>query len=126
MLFADADGVVAATFFPADRRPQQIQNVETALLVMEEVGCTVSTRADDVVNGVRDKTLELLWTIIHSLQASRLAAKAIPSGMECARQKSRWPIFLGGHPSHAAPPEGGTSRRSTDSPSFPLVPSQAL
>ena len=67
-MYAEETGLVAATYLPADRRPQQIQNVESALLAMEEQGCLVTVRADDIVNGIRDKTLELLWLVIRDFQ----------------------------------------------------------
>ena len=60
---------MASTHFPADRRPQQIQNVDSALLALEEAGCTIDTAAEDIVNGVRDRTLGLLWSLVHQRQA---------------------------------------------------------
>ena len=60
--------LVASTHFPADRRPYQLQNVEAALFAAEEAGCTLDVRGEDIVNGVRSTTLNLLWTLLSSFQ----------------------------------------------------------
>ena len=80
---------MASTHFPADRRPQQIQNVDAALLALEEAGCRIDTAAEDIVNGVRDKTLGLLWTLIHQRQA-RLCL--FPAGWLSVRQARPGPL----------------------------------
>ncbi len=60
--------LVASTHFPADRRPYQLQNVEAALFAAEEAGCSLDIRGEDIVNGVRSTTLNLLWTLLSNLQ----------------------------------------------------------
>ena len=83
---AGEPGLVASTHFPADRRPQQIQNVDAALLALEEAGCRIDTAAEDIVNGVRDKTLGLLWTLIHQQQACFRLSPASLLSIRHARQ----------------------------------------
>lgn len=48
----------------------QLSNVEAALFAMEEAGCRVDLRGENVVNGVRSTTLSLLWTLIRDFQVS--------------------------------------------------------
>ena len=63
-------GLVAATHFPAERRTLQIQNVDSALLELEDLGVAFDASAEDLVGGVRDKTLGFLWSLIAGLQVT--------------------------------------------------------
>ena len=67
-LCADAPGLVASTRFPVERRTFKIHNVEAALLALEEHGCQIHVSADEIVNGVRSSTLQLLWILLSRCQ----------------------------------------------------------
>lgn len=65
---AGEEGLIAATICPAERRTQRIQNIDLALLALEDQGCQLGVTADDIANGARDKTLELVWIFASEMQ----------------------------------------------------------
>ncbi|XP_065332885.1 protein abnormal spindle [Cloeon dipterum] len=67
---------------PAISRLQKIHNVGVALKCLEDKGFTVKNlTATDIVMGHREKTLSLIWQIIHNFQVPRFnkAARVIQS-----------------------------------------------
>lgn len=51
---------------PASTPVHRLCNIQVAFNALESVGFAQSTRAEDVLNGHREKTLNLLWTLITS------------------------------------------------------------
>jgi len=66
--------------FPCDRRPMQLHNTNLALSALQAAGVQlqalpttsglVSLKPEDIIDGDRERTLSLLWTVARTLQLS--------------------------------------------------------
>jgi hypothetical protein len=82
----DAPGLSQQARFPADRRPLALHNVGLALDALRAAGVPTDTlptarglvalRAEDLVDGDRDRSLALLWAAARALQLPRLLKPA--------------------------------------------------
>lgn len=58
---------------PPVSRLQKIHNVEVALKALENAGYAVqNVKSVDIVAGHKEKTLSMLWQIVHNFQVSGL------------------------------------------------------
>jgi len=61
---------------PAVSRLQKIHNVDVALKGLEATGLTITNlRPEDIVMGHREKTLSMIWQIIHNFQVGLITLK---------------------------------------------------
>lgn len=68
-LVTGADNLIQKVRVPAVSKLQKIHNVEVALKGLAEAGCQVKNlTSKDIVMGHKEKTLSLLWQIIHNYQ----------------------------------------------------------
>jgi abnormal spindle-like microcephaly-associated protein len=68
-LITGAENLVHKLRVPAVSKLQKIYNVEVALKGLAEAGCQVKNlTSKDIVMGHKEKTLSLLWQIIHNYQ----------------------------------------------------------
>jgi abnormal spindle-like microcephaly-associated protein len=68
-LITGSDSLIQKLRVPAVSKLQKIHNVELALKGLAEAGCEIKNLiAKDIVMGHKEKTLSLLWQIIHNYQ----------------------------------------------------------
>lgn len=94
----DAHSLSEQARFPSDRRPLALHNVGLALAAFRSAGVPLDSiptarglaavRAEDIVEGDRDRTLALLWAVARALQLPRLL-RASTMKAEVARVLAR-------------------------------------
>ena len=89
-MFAGQAGLLQKAHFPANRRPQQLQNVTLVLGALQQ-HCKAHSKQDvastwqpdDLVDGKREPTLFFLWALFVNFQVRKVHSMGILLAIRC-------------------------------------------